>query len=235
MRSDVVLCITWRRALLFGGIATGRFVNGVKAIVRVFCVDGPCAGLQYVDADSGLILFCELAGCRRCFYRINHIAYDAGRRPDAYFDHLESLPSLTASYAGSADDRDALVGAISQPWRCAASTVAAADVERPGPLGAPRWGVSRRSGWPSWSTLGPLVLVSDSPAAGGPSSCPRPAGPAAGGRQAEGRAGQTTWRSACRCVCVATTTAITSSGTPGRGAVAAHHVHPRRPSPGQAR
>jgi hypothetical protein len=130
---------------------------------------------------------------------------------------------------------------IATPWWArsvspgAASTVAAADVERPGPLGAPRWGVSRRSGWPSWSTLGPLVLVSDSPATGGPSSCPRPAGPAAGGRQAGGRAGQTTWRSACRCVCVATTTAITSSGTPGRGAVAAHHVHPRRPSPGQAR
>jgi hypothetical protein len=110
----------------------------VKAIVRVFCVDGPCAGLQYVDADSGLILFCELAGCRRCFYRINHIASDAGRRPDAYFDHLESLPSLTASYAGSADDRDALVGAISQPWRCAASGHSP-DAAQPAPWPRPTW------------------------------------------------------------------------------------------------
>jgi hypothetical protein len=27
------------------------------AIVRVFCVDGPCHGLHYLDVDSGRILF----------------------------------------------------------------------------------------------------------------------------------------------------------------------------------
>ncbi len=26
-------------------------------VIRVFCVDGPCYGLQYIDLDTGRILF----------------------------------------------------------------------------------------------------------------------------------------------------------------------------------
>jgi hypothetical protein len=32
-----------------------------KALIRVFCVDGPCRGLQYLDADTGRVLFDEEA------------------------------------------------------------------------------------------------------------------------------------------------------------------------------
>jgi hypothetical protein len=29
------------------------------AIVRVFCVDGPCRGMRYLDIDTGRVLFDE--------------------------------------------------------------------------------------------------------------------------------------------------------------------------------
>jgi hypothetical protein len=32
-----------------------------KALIRVFCVDGPCRGMQYLDADTGRVLFDEEA------------------------------------------------------------------------------------------------------------------------------------------------------------------------------
>ena len=45
-----------------------------KAIVRVFCLDGPCPGVNYVDADTGRILFREVASGERRFYRIGQRA-----------------------------------------------------------------------------------------------------------------------------------------------------------------
>ena len=30
-----------------------------REIIRVFCVDGPCHGLRYLDSDTGRILFGE--------------------------------------------------------------------------------------------------------------------------------------------------------------------------------
>ncbi len=45
----------------------------VRAIIRVFCVDGPCRGLQYLDPDTGRVLFSEdserLGLCY--FYRVS--------------------------------------------------------------------------------------------------------------------------------------------------------------------
>ena len=70
-----------------------------KVIVRVFCLDGPCPGVNYVDADTGRILFREVASGERRFYRINQQAYTAGQRPDAYFDHVEAAPA--APHVGS--------------------------------------------------------------------------------------------------------------------------------------
>ena len=64
-----------------------------RAIVRVFCVDGPCAGVHYVDADTGRIVFYEGAGGGRCYYRIDQQAYNAGVRPRAYFDRVGVAPA----------------------------------------------------------------------------------------------------------------------------------------------
>ena len=62
----------------------------IKAFVRVFCVDGPCPGLNYADADSGQILFRESSRGERYFYRIDQDAYNSGRRPRASFDRIEA-------------------------------------------------------------------------------------------------------------------------------------------------
>jgi hypothetical protein len=62
------------------------------AIVRVFCVDGPCRGVTYVDLDTGHVLFSDVADAERCVYRIcdgEMIDTIAGRYPAAYFDRFD--------------------------------------------------------------------------------------------------------------------------------------------------
>src|SRR6058998_900719 len=41
------------------------------AIIRVVCDDGPCRGLQYMDADTGRILFSDSPEAPRCVYALN--------------------------------------------------------------------------------------------------------------------------------------------------------------------
>jgi hypothetical protein len=59
------------------------------AIARVFCVDGPCHGVQYVNLDSGRVLFSDRPDCARSVYRVNLAEITsnaAGSFPAAYFD-----------------------------------------------------------------------------------------------------------------------------------------------------
>jgi hypothetical protein len=60
------------------------------AIIRVFCVDGPLHGLQYLDEDTGRILFEHNAQFH--IYRVRdgeRVTTDFGPCPAAYFDYTE--------------------------------------------------------------------------------------------------------------------------------------------------
>jgi hypothetical protein len=62
------------------------------AIVRVFCVDGPCQGVQYVNLDTGRVLFSDRPDRAHCVYRINAgeiTSNVAGSFPAAYFDRFD--------------------------------------------------------------------------------------------------------------------------------------------------
>ena len=55
-------------------------------------MDGPCAGLQYVNLDSGRVLFGIDADSKNCVYRISvdeTRSTVAGSHPVAYFDRFE--------------------------------------------------------------------------------------------------------------------------------------------------
>jgi hypothetical protein len=54
-------------------------------IVRVYCVNGPLQGSQYVDAETGRVLFTNASDTRAYVY---HVADEQWRdgRPCAYFD-----------------------------------------------------------------------------------------------------------------------------------------------------
>jgi hypothetical protein len=41
------------------------------AIMRVWCVDGPCQGLTYADLNAGRVLFGDVADNDGCIYRIS--------------------------------------------------------------------------------------------------------------------------------------------------------------------
>jgi hypothetical protein len=59
------------------------------AIIRVFCVDGPCRGVQYLDEDTGRIVFDEPD---RHLYLIRigtTVDTDFGPCPAAYFQRTE--------------------------------------------------------------------------------------------------------------------------------------------------
>jgi hypothetical protein len=62
-----------------------------SAIVRVFCVDGPCAGVQYVSAESGHVLFAD--DVERRVYRVSvdeTVDTGNGSYPAAYFERTEA-------------------------------------------------------------------------------------------------------------------------------------------------
>jgi hypothetical protein len=62
------------------------------AIAPVFCVDGPCRGVQYVNLDSGRVLFSDCPDCARSVYRIRLAEITsnaAGSLPAAYFDRYD--------------------------------------------------------------------------------------------------------------------------------------------------
>jgi hypothetical protein len=42
-----------------------------EAILRVFCVDGPCHGVQHVDLDTGRVLFSDTIEAEYCIYRVD--------------------------------------------------------------------------------------------------------------------------------------------------------------------
>jgi hypothetical protein len=59
------------------------------AIVRVYCADGPCQGEQYLNLDTGRILFDDNPGPPHHIYRIEHNDATTLRYPTSYFDHTE--------------------------------------------------------------------------------------------------------------------------------------------------
>lgn len=63
--------------------------------MRVFCVDGPCHGVQYVNLDTGRVLFGDRPDSAGSVYRISAAEVGsnvAGSFPAAFFDHVEHLP-----------------------------------------------------------------------------------------------------------------------------------------------
>ena len=59
------------------------------AIIRVVCDDGPCEGLQYVDADTGRILFNDSPEAASCIYLIDkQPGYTHSSLPHAHLDHF---------------------------------------------------------------------------------------------------------------------------------------------------
>ena len=65
------------------------------AIARVFCVDGPCQGVQYVNLDNGRVLFSDCPDCARGVYRISLAEITSnvtGSFPAAYFDRADRPP-----------------------------------------------------------------------------------------------------------------------------------------------
>ena len=66
------------------------------AIARVFCVDGPCQGVQYVNLDTGRVLFSDRPDCAHSVYRISAeeiTSNVAGSFPSAYFDRRDQPPT----------------------------------------------------------------------------------------------------------------------------------------------
>ena len=61
------------------------------AIIRAFCVDGPCQRPRYVNHDSGHVSFSDVADGDSCIYKISRETIDtiAGRLPAAYFDRYD--------------------------------------------------------------------------------------------------------------------------------------------------
>jgi hypothetical protein len=60
--------------------------------VRVFCVDGPCQGVQYVNLDTGRVLFSDRPDCAHSVYWISAgevTSNVAGSFPAAYFDRFD--------------------------------------------------------------------------------------------------------------------------------------------------
>ncbi len=61
-------------------------------IIRVFCVDGPCPGLQYMNLETGRILFDSHPDGLHYIYRVSEDGTahtDFGPSRTAYFDHAE--------------------------------------------------------------------------------------------------------------------------------------------------
>ena len=70
------------------------------AILRVFCVDGPCQGVQHVDLDTGRVLFSDAIDAEYCIYRVDLAETTsslAGSFPAAYFDSFDA-PRRTGTH-----------------------------------------------------------------------------------------------------------------------------------------
>lgn len=62
------------------------------AIIRVFCVDGPCRGPHYVNLDTGRVLFSDVPDSHRCVYRVSMgdtASADTDPYPAAYLERLD--------------------------------------------------------------------------------------------------------------------------------------------------
>ncbi len=55
----------------------------------MYCVDGPCQGEQYLNLDSGRILFDDNAGPPHHIYRLGESEKTTHGYPIAYFDRSE--------------------------------------------------------------------------------------------------------------------------------------------------
>ena len=60
-------------------------------IIRVYCVDGPCQGLQYLDANTRRILFRDEHDGQQHIYRLNQSSGTAtgSDYPHASYQHSE--------------------------------------------------------------------------------------------------------------------------------------------------
>ena len=64
-----------------------------NVVIRVFCVDGPCRGLQYINLVTGRIIAEAKAGTPSYIYRVSdHRTQDTDFGPSrvAHFDHAET-------------------------------------------------------------------------------------------------------------------------------------------------
>jgi hypothetical protein len=63
------------------------------SVLRVFCVDGPCRGVQYLNEDTGRVLFSDAIDAEYCIYRVDLAETSvtlAGSWPAAYFDSFDA-------------------------------------------------------------------------------------------------------------------------------------------------
>ena len=66
------------------------------SIIRVFCVDGPCEGLRYLNPDTGRVLFSDVADADRAVYKLSEGETSGtifGTYPTAHFDRFD--PPIT--------------------------------------------------------------------------------------------------------------------------------------------
>jgi hypothetical protein len=66
------------------------------AIARVFCVDGPCQGVRYINLDTGRVLFSDWPDGAHGIYRISAEEITSnvvGSFPAAYLDRCDQPPT----------------------------------------------------------------------------------------------------------------------------------------------
>ena len=78
-------------SLVRGGASPNDHQVHASAIIRVFCMDGPCRGVQYLDEDGGRVIFGQ--GDEWHVYRIHDgetVTTDFGPCPSAYYVRTEA-------------------------------------------------------------------------------------------------------------------------------------------------
>ena len=82
-------------------MANGRRMHANR-VIRVFCVDGPCRGLQFLDLDTGRILLDYRPDSSTYIYRVHdHEAAltDFGPSSAAYFQRREPVDATALTLA----------------------------------------------------------------------------------------------------------------------------------------
>src|SRR6266704_514911 len=76
------------------------------AIIRVFCVDGPCEGLRYLNPDTGRVLFSDVAEAERAVYKVrdeeHQEPFSARIQPRTSIDSIHPSPDAAELHANGA-------------------------------------------------------------------------------------------------------------------------------------